>query len=405
MKYKYIIIYIISIIFLISIEASAQKKTPTKKELEANREKTLKEIELNNKLLEQSKSNQKSSQISLTLISNKISVRKQLIGDIRTEITYLNEKIKETEFVIKMMEEDLDILKNSYAKMIRAAWQNKNSQNSIMFIISAKDFNQSYMRLRYMKELAKYREKQLKSINAIKEILNAQAEKLRQEKREKDKLLNQEKKEEQNLKEEQKQQEKILTKLKTEQGKLEKEIKLKTEQASKLKAEIEKLIAAEIKKSSSSSSSSTKYTMTPSEKIISTNFEKNRGGLPWPVEKGVIVSSYGKQPHPVLKNIEINNNGIDISTVEGSTVRAVFDGEVKKIFTIPGAQNAVIIRHGEYLSVYTHLETVGVKVGQNLKTKQIIGTVHTDVNENKTILHFEIWKDSSTQNPYIWLSK
>ncbi|PLX07255.1 MAG: hypothetical protein C0596_12120 [Marinilabiliales bacterium] len=143
-----------------------------------------------------------------------------------------------------------------------------------------------------------------------------------------------------------------------------------------LQREIEKLIAEEAKRSSGSNTG--KYELTPEEKIVSTNFGNNKGKLPWPVERGVIISYFGKQAHPVLKSITLDNKGIDISTTTGSTARAVFDGEVRKVFSITGAQNAVIIRHGEYLTVYTHLDDTYVSVGESVVTKQALGTIHTD---------------------------
>ena len=167
------------------------------------------------------------------------------------------------------------------------------------------------------------------------------------------------------------------------------------------------MIAEEVKKSSASKGKANtgKYELTPEEKIVSDNFGSNVGKLPWPVQRGVIVSRFGKQPHPVISGVEIDNKGIDISTTTGSDARAVFDGEVRKVFSIPGTQNAVIIRHGEYLSVYTHIDKVYVSVGDKVKAKQAIGKIYTDDAENKTVLHLEIWKGSATLNPANWLAK
>jgi len=178
---------------------------------------------------------------------------------------------------------------------------------------------------------------------------------------------------------------------------------MKERSAERLQKEIERLIAEEARRTSGSATGT--YALTPAEQIISNNFGNNRGKLPWPVERGVIVSHYGKQRHPVLKNIEIDNKGIDIATAKGAMARAIFDGEVRKILSLPGAHNAIIIRHGEYLSVYTNLETVSVSVGENVSTKQYIGTIYTDKTENKTIMHLEIWKGNTTMNPGLWLAK
>jgi septal ring factor EnvC (AmiA/AmiB activator) len=375
----------------------------SKKDLENKKRKTLEEINFTNELLKQAQNNRKESYNSLLLISNKISIRHELINDINNEIEYTNEKIKETEVIISMLEEDLKTLLDNYAKMVRAAWKNQNNQNTIMFVLSSEDFNQTYLRLKYMQQLAHYRKRQFRAINSLKDVLAANIEKLNKVKQEKIKLLNEEKEEERTLKQEQSQQEKTIQNLRQQEGELKKKLRAQQEQMKKLQREIEKLIAEEAKKTSGSSSEA--YALTPAEKIISTNFGNNRGNIPWPVERGIIVSRFGKQQHPVLRGIEIDNKGVDISTIEGTYARAVFDGEVRKVFLIPGAQAAVIIRHGEYLSVYTHLEDVTVSVGENVKAKQSIGKIYTDKTENKTVLHLEFWKGNQTLNPSIWLAK
>jgi septal ring factor EnvC (AmiA/AmiB activator) len=375
----------------------------TKKDLETKKKKTLEEINLTNKLLKETKDNKDQSYNNLLLINSKISTRRQLIKDINDEVTLVNERIKDSEFIIKIMEDDLLVLSEGYARMVRSAWSNMNKQNTIMFIFSSKDFNQSYLRFKYMQQLAEYRKRQFLAINSLKDILALNIEKLNEAKMEKTLLLNEEKKEEVNLKSEQQEQQKTLQQLQGKEKELQNKLKEQQRQMQQLQKEIEKLIAEEAKKAASSPSG--KFELTPAEKIISTNFGNNKGSLPWPVERGIIVSHYGKQAHPVLKNIEIENNGVDISTTEGAYARAIFDGEVKKIITIPGAQTAVIIRHGEYLSAYTHIETVSVSVGESVKAKQSIGKIYTDKTENKTILHFEIWKGSVTLNPSGWLAK
>lgn len=392
---------IILIIFLsiVSLVVYSQSK----KDLESKKKRALEEIEFTNKLIKETKNNQKESYNNLFLIGNKISVRQQLINEINEEVKNVDNRIKDTEFIINIMEEDLKQLSYSYAKMVRAAWKNKNKQNTIMFVLSSEDFNQTYLRLKYMEQLSNYRKRQLVAINSIKEVLAINVEKLNEAKLEKTLLLNEEKREEVNLLSEKQQQEQTLTKLKGQEKDLQKKLKDQEKQMKQLQKEIEKLIAEENKKASSKGA--TKYELTPTEKIISTNFGNNKGTLPWPVERGVIVSYFGKHNHPELKNIEQDNKGIDISTIEGAFARAIFDGEVKHITSIPGIQTVILIRHGEYISAYTHLETVSVSVGDIVAAKQNIGKIHTDKLENKTILHLEIWKDGAALDPSVWLIK
>lgn len=375
----------------------------SKTELEQKKRKTLEDINYTNKLLKQTKESQKESYNSLQLINKNINSRKELIQNINEEVSYYDNRIKETELIISIMQEDLEILKSKYADMIRVAWKNQNKYNDIMFILSAEDFNQTYMRLKYMQQLADFRKKQFMAINSVKAVLEIQISKLNEAKLAKTSLLDEEKKEAQKLTSEQKDQEQALKNLQNKEQELKNKLQEQQKQMAQLQREIEKLIAEEAKRSSGTKTG--KYELTPAEKIVSTNFVNNKGRLPWPVERGVIISGFGKQNHPVLKGITLDNKGVDISTTSGSTARVIFDGEVRKVFSIPGAQNAVIIRHGEYLSVYTNLDNVYVSVGEMVVTKQALGVVHTDKSENKTVLHFEIWKVSTPVNPSSWLAK
>lgn len=392
---------ILLLIFLVSgaLLLNGQKKT----ELETKKKKTQEEIDYTNKLLKETRENQKSSYNNLLLINKNIDSRLELIDNISTEVGYTDQRIQETELIIEIMQEDLEILKEDYAEMIRIAWKNQNKYNTIMFILAAKDFNQTYLRLKYMQQLADFRKQQFMAINSLKDILEIHVQKLNNAKLNKTKLLDDEKKEEQNLRSAQQEQENTLSKLKGQEQELKKKLQDQQKQMAQVQREIEKLIAEEAKRTTGSSTG--KYELTPSEKIVSTNFGNNKGKLPWPVERGVVVLGFGKQMHPVITSIEIDNRGIDISTTEGSDARSVFDGEIRKVFAVPGAQNAVIIRHGEYLSVYTQLDNVYVSVGEKVVAKQAIGKIHTDKTENKTILHFEIWKASEVMNPSGWLAK
>ncbi|MDD2635194.1 MAG: peptidoglycan DD-metalloendopeptidase family protein [Bacteroidales bacterium] len=375
----------------------------SKTDLENKKRKTLEEINYTNKLLKQTKESQKESYNSLLLINKNINSRKELIQNINDEVSYYNERVIETELIINIMQDDLEILKQKYADMIKVAWKNQNKYNDIMFILSADDFNQTYLRLKYMQQLAEFRKKQFMAIKSIKAVLEIQIERLKEAKLSKTRLLNDEKKESQKLTNEQQNKESTLANLKSKEQELKKKLQDQQRQMAQLQREIEKLIAEEAKRSSGSKTG--KYELTPGEKIVSANFDNNKGQLPWPVERGVITNSFGKQTHPVLRNITLDNKGIDITTTSGSTARAIFDGEVRKVISIPGAQNGVIIRHGQYLSVYTNLDDVYVSVGEMVVTKQSLGIIHTDKSENKTVLHFEIWKVSLPVNPKYWLAK
>lgn len=372
----------------------------SRKDLEAQRRQTQQQIQKTSKLLDETREGRKKTYNNLLLLNEQITSRKTLIQKISEEVSLLDERMEENQESIDMLQSDLDELKAAYAKMIQHAYKIKNSQDRLLFVLSSDDFNQAYKRMAYLKELAKYRRLQADAIVKTKIEIEQQNMILDSSRQEKLDLLTDQEKEAQKLDSEIKEKNDIISDLKSQEDDLRKKLQSHKQRADQLQREIERLIAEEAKKSSSEG-----YAMTPEEKIISKEFGNNKGRLPWPVASGVITGKFGKQPHPVLKNVYINNNGVDITTSKGSIVRSVFDGEVRKIFKVPGYQNAVIIRHGNYLSTYTHLESVYVSVGDKVSAKQSIGSVHTDVNSGETVVHMEVWYGQKVLNPEQWLAK
>ena len=239
-------------------------------------------------------------------------------------------------------------------------------------------------------------------------------------------MLKDEKAQQEELKKEKEELNSQVANLKKKEGSIQQDIKNKQQQAQKLQKAIDDIIAEEIRKANeeaerkrreeaAKNKSQGKTTapapkekgmaLTPAEKTLSTNFVNNKGKLPWPVERGVISSSYGKHTSVVSDKVTVTNNGIDIATTEGTKARAVFEGEVASVTKLTGANTVVILRHGEYFTVYSNLENVTVKRGDKVNTKQNLGSVHTNKTENKTELHFELLKEQNRQDPAIWLSK
>jgi septal ring factor EnvC (AmiA/AmiB activator) len=379
-----------------TVSGNAQNR----KNLESQKRQNQKQIQVTTKLLNETKEGRKKSYNNLLLLNKQIETRQGLINEISSGINDVEGRIKENEDSLENMEIELSDLKSAYKKMVQHAYKTKNSQDRLLFVFSSKDFNQAYKRLAYMKELARYRRQQAEEIILTQDLIKSQNLKLDSIRNEKLDLLGEKESETKKLHGEVREQNGIITHLKTQESTLKAELQKHQNMASKLQKEIEKLIAEEAKKNSSGS-----YSMTPEEKIVSTNFGNNKGKLPWPVATGVITGHYGKHAHAVLRNVFVNNNGVDISTNKGSVARSLFDGEVRKIFKVPGYQNAVIIRHGNYLSTYTHLEMLYVSVGDKVSTKQSIGIVHTDTQENKTVIHVEIWYGQTKLDPEQWLAK
>jgi len=388
----------------------------SKKDLENKKSQLQKEINLTNKLLDETKKNKKLSLNQLVTLNQKITIRQELIKTINVEILVLDRQINENFAIIESMSKDLEQLKKEYARMIYHAYKNQNEYNRLMFIFSAKDFNQAYMRLKYMQQYSEYRQKQANLIEQTQKVLNKKIADLEEKKNRQKNLLDNKEQEKEVLSQEKTEKEEVLSRLQTKEKQLKAELKKKQEDASKLQQAIQRIIQKEIEKAKEEAKKATVkqkaenkttsqgLTLTPEAQKLSSTFELNKAKLPWPVMEGVITGVFGEQDHPVLKGIKIKNNGIDITTKQGAEVRSVFDGEVTGVIVIPGAGKAVIVRHGEYLSVYSNLSEVVVKTGEKLKTKQKIGTVITDDN-SKSEVHLEIWKGSIMLNPVAWIYK
>ncbi|MDR2834832.1 MAG: peptidoglycan DD-metalloendopeptidase family protein [Bacteroidales bacterium] len=395
---------ILLLIFLtVFVGLSISLKSQSKKDLENEKKKTLNEIEYTNKLLDTTKNKEKESINKLTILNKKINNRKKLISQINKEVELTNERIANYELVISYMEEDLEYLSVSYANLIKSSWKNKNKQHALMFLLASNDVNQSYLRLKYIQQLSLIRKHQLLAIKSIKPLLEESKNKAKTEKELKEILLVEQEGAKKDLQYEQQEKQKTIVNLQNKGKDLEKKLKEQQQQLQKLNKQIEKLIAEEAAKATKNSKG--EIELTPAEKTINKNFGNNKGNLGWPVERGIITSYFGSQPHPVLKNVTIDNKGIDIQTTEGSNALAIFEGEVTKVFSLPGMHKIVLIKHGEYFTVYTNLESAEVSEGSKVSSKQILGKIVTDKTENKTMLHFEIWYGSYTQNPSLWLAK
>ena len=397
LKYKLVIIWLV-----INVLTGSFALAQTKTELEERKRKTLEEIENASNLLKETQESKKENISQIQIINRRINLRGQIIESIEAETKLLDNEINEKSRLVTDMEQDLEALKKEYEKLILFSYKNRDKYERIIFLFSAENFNQAYKRLRYIKQFVKFRRIQSEGIlNLQKKVLN-EITTLEEKKLEKIGLAEAKKKESNILKRELNQKGSLISQLKKKENELKKQIAEKKKISERIENEIADIIAAEAKKMKSTD---LYKQLTPEERLISNNFMENKGRLPWPTEKGVITEHFGVHPHAVLKGITIQNNGIDIITVEGVEARAIFDGVVSKVFAILGGNYAVIVRHGNYLTVYQGLVDLKVKKGDNIKVKQAIGTVYTDKETNITMLHIEIWKELQKQNPEEWLSR
>jgi septal ring factor EnvC (AmiA/AmiB activator) len=373
-------------------------------ELQKKKQEAENEIKYTTKLLSEVQKNQKLSLNRLQLLNRQIEQRNAVISTINSEINLYQQLIDNNTLAIRLMTNDIDDLKKEYAGLIRSAYLNRNAYDQILFLLSAENANQAYRRYLYMKHYTTLRQSQAEIIEAIQEVLNIKTENLEQQKLIKIQLVGDTKKEAQQLSKEKTQKNSEVQKLQKEQQNLRKKLQQQREIEQRLEREIQKIIEEEARKSKAAGT--TGFSLTPEQKLVGDNFSQNKKRLPWPVERGVITEHFGINQHPVLANVQTRNNGISITTEAGAKVRAIFNGEVSRIFGIAGGNTAVIIRHGKYLTVYSNLREATVKMGDKVTTKQAIGTVFTDAEDgNKSILKFQIWLENQKLNPEDWIGR
>lgn len=397
-------LFVVGFIFL-SIDGIAQSKNDLKKK----KEKLQKEIALTNKLLKETQKDKKNSLHYLSTLSGKINSRARLIAVVSSEIKLIIKEVNSTKQNISSLENELKVLKEEYAKMIYYAYKNRSSYDKIMFVFASDDFNQAYKRLKYIQQYSEYRKKQAILIIKTQTDLTQKIAELKQQKQEKIALLSLEEQEKKHLSVEKIEQEGIVKKLQEDEESLKKKLKKKQEAAKKLEKAIQKIIEEEIRKARKAAKEKgvdpTKkgFPLTPEALKLSNSFANNKGTLPWPILSGTIVERFGSHPHPVLKSITVNNSGIDIATTKGAVARAVFEGTVSSVAIIPGEGKVVMVRHGEYLTVYSYLSNVFVKKGDKVTTKQHLGALISEPGKSTSNIHLEIWKGMTKLNPEYWI--
>ncbi|MBS1651273.1 MAG: peptidoglycan DD-metalloendopeptidase family protein [Bacteroidetes bacterium] len=442
------LLWLFVLIFIFSNNNFAQLKNK-QKELEQKKKRIHEEIDNINDLLNETRLNKKSSIGTLLNIKVKLEKRQELINTIKAQINELNNQIQINEKQLLALKNNLDKLKADYSKMIVFASRNQDNYSKLMFVFAAQGFNQAYARLKYIQQYNQFRRKQANEIVTTQNSIGLKVEELKNQKHEKNLLLGGEQEEKQNLDNERKEQEGVIEQLQAKEKTLKHDLEKKKKEIIELQSAIKKLIAEEIKRRAEEAEKKAKEETLAKEKArkeeekknkkenhknnqdkekpaiadvkpdkkdnyftpdvsesteaLSDEFINNRGKLPWPIVKGVICAPYGEYEHPAIKGFMMVNNGIDICAPKGSTVRAVFAGEVTGISVAPTGGKLIIIRHGEYYSVYSNLGDVQVKTGQKIAVKQPIGTALYNDDDGKTNINFQIWKGQKTLDPAAWL--
>jgi len=375
-------------------------------ELRKQKEKTASEIEYINNLLKETNSNAKASLNRLSVLERQIKLQDRLIHNITGEIGYLDESIQKNVKHIDSLGLELQSVKIKYASMIRYADRNQDNNKQLLFLLSAQDFNQAYKRFIYLRQYADYRRLQARRITEFKNSIANQVAELNKRKEEKQNLLVSKIGQTKIIENQKRQQNDVYSELRQKERDLKKKLENQRKAEQKLEQEIERVIADEAKKSNRKSTRETGFVLTSEEKVLSGDFKYNRGKFPWPVHRGLITDHFGEHPHPVLKYVVVRNAGIDITTQANAKALAIFKGEVTKVVAIPGGNMAVIIRHGSYLTVYSNLSDVFVKANQKVDIKEELGTIYSDrSDDNKTVLKFQIWRESTKLDPEEWLRR
>ncbi len=398
--------YFLFFIFLfISFTTSAQSR----QELEKERIKIQKEIKKINTLLFKSQTKEKNLLSDLSDLNMRINARTKLIKTINLETKQLDKEITENEKEVALLQKRLKALKKDYANMVVQSYKSKTKQNRLMFVLSSDDFLQAYKRIQYIKQYADYRAKQGEEIKIETIKLQNLNDYLKETKAEKETLLAINELEKKSIHSEKISQESLVKSVKKKEKKYISQIKQKQKSEKAIDKKIKKLIADAIAKSNKENKSknvkSSGFALTPDAKLLEKDFVSNKGKLPSPVNRGVVVRRFGKQAHPTLRGITIESNGVFYATEKNANARVIFNGKVLAIQVLPGKKKAVLIQHGNYISVYKNLDNVTVKKGDLVTTKQEIGKIHTDKTTGKTILAFVLFKEVTRQNPEEWVYK
>ena len=383
----------------------SQSTTKRQQELEAQRVRLKNEIKQINELLFSSKKNRKNVVTEVEDLQVKLSVREELIKVTNAQVNLLTRKINLNERNISDQRKELEALKEDYAKMIQNSYASKSLQNRLMFLLSSENFLQAYKRIQYLKQYTQYRRKQGLAIAEKTQLLQELNKALIEEKSKKLVLVEENKTVQEQLKKERNAQENLIKSLRRKERSLAAQISKKEKEARAIDREIDRLIRAAIAASNKAAGKTGKKTfeLTPEAKLIAANFEANRGRLPWPLDKGVVIQGFGRQRHPVVKTTTIQSNGVTIATAPATQVRAVFEGEVMSVVTFKGSNPSVLIRHGNYITVYKNLGKLYVKKGDKVKAKEAIGEVFTNQQTGKTEIQFSIFNNVKVLNPKGWI--
>ena len=380
----------------------SQSKKKTKKQLQSQQKRITRKINYTKQLLKETKHKKNSSLNELSLLRNQVKERKRLINSYGNEIALIDNQINKNSQDIKKLESDLKSLKAEYAELIYQSYKSRDNFDQWMFLFASKDFYQAMRRMRYLREYNEYRREKAQAIEQTKQELEEEIKELEAQKEERLSLLISKEVEAQELEKDRAKKQIAIAKLQREEKELRKQLRKQQKEWDSLSKKIQKIIEDEFRKKSPSGK---RIPLSPAEVALGNEFASNIGKLPWPTSRARIVSKFGKHQHPDMPGIIVNNKGLDFRCEKGSVTKAVFEGKVTRIFVMPRYYKVIMVRHGDYFTIYSNIKDVYVKEGDIVKLNQKLGTVWTDPNTEETILHFELRKEKVPQNPQKWILK
>jgi septal ring factor EnvC (AmiA/AmiB activator) len=411
MRQQFVVVITLVLLAFISMEALAQT-SKTREELEREKAEVQAKLREFDAILKQTAATKKNTIGELNAITQQFQTQNRLVNTLDREVKLLNQEISTTENRIASLEQQLKDLKAEYGRMVYNASKLNRSLSIVAFVFSSSSFNQLYMRLKYLKQYSDSRKQQAEQIQKVAAELAEIRVELDLRKSDKEKVLAEERLERAKLEELRKEQQTMVITLTRKETSIKRQITATKKQQQQLESMIRKAIEDEIRlaeaaarkeNSKATKSAGSSMPMTPEVAALSSSFAGNKGRLPWPVETGFVTQTFGDNPHPTLKGITVPSDGLNIRTQPNSNVRTVFDGTVAKVASMPGYGETVLIKHGEYYTLYSKLKSVSVKSGQTVKAKDVIGTVATDANGEAEV-HFQTWKGLQKMDPATWIT-
>ncbi|MDC1279600.1 peptidoglycan DD-metalloendopeptidase family protein [Flavobacteriaceae bacterium] len=400
-KQSFLILAFLLSALLVNAQKSTQKQLEDKK---ADIKKELKEI---NALLFTNKQKKAALFSDVENLSYKIERKQELIKLTNQQINLLNQEIEDNTKSIEKLEKDLFEVKEAYKEMILKSFKSKSGKNRLMFILSSETFFQAFKRTQYIKQYSLFRKNQAKKIELISEELKEIKKELLFKRDFKEGLLTKNRSTQKTLEIEKKEANNIVYKLRNQEKKYKRNIIAKEKESQKIDKQIDKLIREAIARSNKNKSNKNLkgFNLTPEAKALAKKFELNKGKLPWPVSRGVVIQKFGTQPHPVVKTAKIKSNGIVIATEKFQKVKTVFEGSVLSVLQFRGSNPTVLIQHGNYITAYKNLSRVFVSKGDRVSSSQYIGEVFTNSSTGKSSIQFSVFQKTTPLNPLLWILK